>query len=52
LDPQRILLSREYTLLFHFFVKSFVDPNLGVIISPPDETGELVFESAALERKA
>jgi hypothetical protein len=52
LNPQSILLSRKYTRLFHSFAKSFVDPNLGVIISPPDETGGLVFESAALERKA
>jgi len=37
LNPQRILLSREYTLLFHFFVKSFVNPNPYVIISPSGE---------------
>jgi len=30
----------------------FINPNLGVIISPLDETGGLVFLSAALERKA
>jgi len=30
----------------------FINPNLGVIISPPGETGALVFVSAALERKA
>jgi len=30
----------------------FINPNLGEIISPPGETGELVFASAALERKA
>jgi hypothetical protein len=29
-----------------------MNPNLGVIISPPDETGRLVFVGAALERKA
>jgi hypothetical protein len=30
----------------------FINPDLCVIISPPDETGGLVFVSAALERKA
>jgi hypothetical protein len=30
----------------------FINPNLGVIISPPGETCGLVFVSAALERKA
>jgi hypothetical protein len=30
----------------------FINPNLGVIISPPGKTGELVFVNAALERKA
>jgi hypothetical protein len=30
----------------------FINPNLGVIISPPGETGRLVFVGAALERKA
>jgi len=30
----------------------FINPNLGVIISPPGKTGGLVFLSAALERKA
>jgi hypothetical protein len=52
LNPQNILLGRKYTRLFHSFAKSFVDSILGVIISPPDETGGLMFVSAALERKA
>jgi hypothetical protein len=30
----------------------FINLNLGVIISPSGETGELVFVSAALEGKA
>jgi len=37
LNPQRILLSRKYTRLFHSFVKSVVDPNLCVIISHPSD---------------
>jgi hypothetical protein len=52
LDPQSILLSRQYTRLFRSFPKSFVDPNLGVIISPTGKTFGLVFVSAALEQKA
>jgi len=52
LNAQSLLLSRQYTRLFHSFAKSSVHPNLGVIISPPGETGGLVSVSAALERKA
>jgi hypothetical protein len=37
LNPQRIFLSRKYALLFHFFGKSFVNPNPCAIISPPGE---------------